>query len=167
MVFIDFERKYTVLSLFSWDFFPVFAVRPTYHLRQEKSKPIINQLKTYLNPDQYDTHPQSPIGKALAYVRNNWKGLCLFLTDGRIQIDNNATERDIKTFVMARKNFLFSCTQDGADSLGVHFSLIMSAKANGINPYHYYQALFKQLPHGSGFDFYESLLPWNIDLSLV
>ena len=92
---------------------------------------------------------------------NHWDNLQVYLTDGRAQIDNNATERDIKPFVMARKNFLFTCTQAGADSLGVHFSLILTAKKYGLNPVTYYTDILKQIPYFQSMDHYIKLLPWN------
>ncbi|MCP4049328.1 MAG: IS66 family transposase, partial [bacterium] len=73
----------------------------------------------------------------------------------------NATERDIKPFVMARKNFLFACTQAGADSLGVHFTLILTAKAHRLNPADYYMYILKQIPFCKSFEDYNRLLPWN------
>ena len=88
----------------------------------------------------------------------------MFLSDGRVEIDNNATERDIKPFVMGRKNFLFACTQAGADSLGVHFSLIVTAKHHGLNPAAYYEALFNRLPLCRSIQDYAALLPWAISL---
>ena len=70
----------------------------------------------------------------------------MFLDDGRLRIDNNATERDIKPFVMARKNFMFAATPEGADLLGVYFSLIMTAKYHGHNPFSYYEMILKKIP---------------------
>ena len=71
-------------------------------------------------------------------ISAHWGVLLTYLTDGRIEIDNNATERDIKPFVIARKNFLFACTPQGADSLGVHFSLVLTARLHGLEPMAYY-----------------------------
>jgi transposase len=60
---------------------------------------------------------------------------------GRLEIDNNATERQIRPFVIARKSFLFACTQKGADPLGVHFSLILTALNHGLEPQLYYKTV--------------------------
>jgi transposase len=84
-----------------------------------------------------------------------------FLSDGRVEIDNNATERDIKPFVMARKNFLFSCTPKGADSLAVHFSLILTARHHGLDPMAYYTDILTRIPHSKTPQQLDSLLPWN------
>ena len=85
-----------------------------------------------------------------------------YLSDGRVEIDNNATERDIKPFAIARKNFLFSCTQAGADALGVHFSVILTAKHHGWDPYRYYVAILNRLPFCRTMEDYRALLPWNL-----
>ena len=133
-----------------------------YRLRLEKSRPILTQFHNWLTTNKEKTLPKSPIGQAIAYTLNQWEGLQVFLTDGRLEIDNNATERDIKPFVIARKNFLFACTQAGADSLAVHFSLILTARLHGLNPLAYYQALLEKIPAcGSDYSELEKWLPWN------
>jgi len=129
--------------------------------RQEKAKPILEAHKKWLDAHFDLTPGQSPIRKAIAYSQNHWQGLIAYLDDGRVPIDNNATERDIKPFVMARKNFLFAATPAGADSLAVHFSLIITAKQHGLDPMAYYTAIFKRIPLCKSFDDFEKLLPWN------
>lgn len=134
--------------------------------RHAHSKPILDAWHEWLIEHKELTLKESPIGKAIQYVLNHWMGLNTYLTDARLEIDNNATERAIKAFVMARKNFLFACTQAGADSLGVHFSLILTAMHHGLDPYRYYLAILKQIPHCEKSSDYIQLLPWNLkDLS--
>jgi transposase len=135
-----------------------------FELRQKKSKPILEALDVWLRLNEANTLPKTPIGQAIAYARNHWEGLSRYISDGRLEIDNNATEREIKPFVMARKNFLFSATIEGADSLGIHFSLILTAKRHGLNPFAYYEAVLKQIPLCKTIQDYEALLPWNIQL---
>lgn len=138
----------------------VLSPEQIYTLRQDKSKPILDEFYTWLILAKAKTLPHSPIGKAVAYTLSHWQGLLVFLTDGRLKIDNNDTERDIKPFVMARKNFLFACTQKGADSLGVHFSLILTARLHGLNPIAYYEDILKRIPLCKKLDDYVPLLPW-------
>jgi len=107
---------------------------------------------------------KSPIGNAFKYSLTYWEDLEEYLSDGRLDIDNNSTERWIKRFVMARKNFLFASSQQGADALGVHFSLILTAEHHGLNPYHYYVAILKKIPYCKSLHDYEQLLPWNIKI---
>jgi len=134
-------------------------------LRQEKSGPILDRFYEWLTVNRDKTLPKSPIGQAIAYCLTHWDGLCVYLSDGRVDIDNNATERDIKPFVIARKNFLFACTQQGADSLGVHFSLILTARLHGLDPMAYYAKMLKRLPYCFTPDEYAALLPWNWTVS--
>ena len=101
----------------------------------------------------------------MAYVINHWDGLVHYLSDGRLELDNNLTEQEIKMFVIIRKNFLFACSVAGAKSLCAHLSLLRSAIANGLEPYRYIKAVLDALPLCQTVEDYEALLPWNIDLS--
>jgi transposase len=134
-----------------------------YELRQEKSKPLMDNFKKWLD-DLYPTVlPQSPLGKAMKYCLNLWPGLIRFLEDGRLEPDTNLTEQEIKPFVIARKNFLFSASVEGAKALCMHFSFIRTAKLHGLDPYQYYVNLLKSLPHCQSLQDFEALLPWNIN----
>lgn len=133
-----------------------------YQLRQKKSKPLTEKFKQWLDEMYPTTLPQSPLGKAMNYCINLWAGLTRFLDDGRLEIDNNLTEQQIKPFVIARKNFLFASSVDGADALCMHMSFIRTAKLHGHDPYHYYVKLLKDIPHCKTVEDYEKLLPWNM-----
>ena len=110
---------------------------------------------------------KSPIAKTINYTLCHWDGLARFSEDGRYLIDNNHTERAIKPFVIARKNFLFAGSQQGARALCLHFSLIRSAKLHKLDPYQYYVEIMKAIPHCKTTDDCEKLFPWNIDLVKV
>ena len=103
---------------------------------------------------------QSHLGKAIKYCLNQWESLNTFLLDGRLEIDNNRTERSIKPFVIARKNFLFCDTPGGARSSATTFNLIESAKENGLKPYDYIEYLLEELPNASTKDL-DSFMPWS------
>ena len=133
-----------------------------YTLRQEKSKPLMEKFKLWLNELYPTTLPQSSLGKAMNYCINLWSGLMRFLDDGRLEIDNNLTEQQIKPLVIARKNFLFAATVDGANALCKHVGFIRTAKLNGHDPYYYYVKLLKSIPHCNTVEDYEKLLPWNM-----
>ncbi len=133
-----------------------------YQLRQKESKPIMDEFKQWLDQVYPTVLPQSPLGNAINYCIKLWPGLTKFLEDGRLEIDNNLTEQEIKPFVIARKNFLFSATPKGANALCLHMSLIRTAKTHSIDPYHYYVKLLKSIPHCKKVEDYEKLLPWNI-----
>jgi len=133
-------------------------------LRQKESKPLMDKFKLWLDEVYPTLLPKSPLGNAVNYCIKLWSGLARFLDDGRLEIDNNLTEQEIKPLVMARKNFLFACSVDGANALCMHFSFIRTAKRHGLDPYHYYVKLLKSLPHCKSVEDYEKLLPWNIQL---
>lgn len=133
-----------------------------YQVRQSQTKPLLDEFKAWLDRHAELVFSKSPIGKAIAYARNHWEGLQVFLTDGRLSPDNNATEREIKTFVMARKNFLFCDSPAGADALGALFSIILTAKHHGLNPTTYFETVLKRAPHCNTFKDWQKLLPWNL-----
>lgn len=135
-----------------------------HELRQSKSKPLMEKFKIWLDDMYPTTLPQSALGKAMMYCIKLWPGLSRFLEDGRLEIDNNLTEQEIKPLVIARKNFLFCASQDGANALCLHLSLIRTAKLHGHDPYHYYVKLLKSIPYCQSVEDYEKLLPWNIKM---
>ncbi len=85
-------------------------------------------------------------GQAIAYSLNQWEKLTAFMENGRLEIDNNRSERSIKPFVIGRKNWLFANTPRGAKASAVIYSMIETAKENGLHPYNYLKYLFEQLP---------------------
>jgi transposase len=135
-----------------------------YQLRLEKSKPLMEKFNAWIDSIYPTLLPQSSLGKAANYCINRRAGLMRFLEDGRLEIDNNLTEQEIKPLVIARKNFLFCDSVDGAEALCLHFGLIRTAKLHGLDPYHYYVMLLKSIPYCSSVEDYEKLLPWNIGL---
>jgi hypothetical protein len=96
-------------------------------------------------------------------LKNQWPTLIVYLEDGRIELSNNRAERSIKPFVISRKNFLFANTPGGAQSSAVIFSLIETAKENGLDPYRYLTWVLKTAPtlDMKDCDQVEKLLPIN------
>ena len=133
-----------------------------YKLRLDKSKPIIDEFNVWIDKVQHTVLPKSALGLAVQYCINHRDGLMRFLDDGRLEIDNNLTEQAIKPLVIARKNFLFCSSVGGANALCLHFGIIRTAKAHGLDPYQYYVMLLKNVPHCKTVEDYEKLLPWNI-----
>ena len=99
----------------------------------------------------------------LAYLDTQWDKLVRYLEDGRIPIDNNAVENAIRPFVLGRKNWLFSDTPHGARASANLYSLIETAKANGLEPFAYLRHVFAELPGATTLDEVEALLPRQID----
>jgi transposase len=135
-------------------------------LRQEQSKPILDDFKEWLDKKAQVT-PKGLLGKAVFYTLNQWNRLIGYLDDGRLDIDNNLTENAIRPFVLGRKNWLFSGTPKGAEASALLFSLIETAKANKLDPYAYLRRIFEKLPAASSLEDYEALLPWNLSQEVL
>jgi transposase len=131
-------------------------------LRQRHSKPILDDFNAWAVEVQPLVPPRSSLGKAFNYVASHWEGLCEFVTDGRLAIDNNLTEQQIKPFVIARKNFLFADTEAGARALCTHFSLLRTAKHHGLEPYRYFLHILREVPYCQSVEDFEALLPWRL-----
>jgi transposase len=130
--------------------------------RQKRSLPVLRQFHVWLKSMEAQVLPKSLLGSAVTYCLNQWSKLNNFLLDGRLEIDNNRAERAIKPFVIGRKNWLFSNTPGGARSSAVIYSLVETAKENGLNPLTYLTYLFEQLPNIDlkDPDALDRLLPW-------
>lgn len=112
--------------------------------RQEQSKPLMEEFFRWLYAQHVST--KSAFGNAVGYALDQQKYLVRYLLDGRLEISNNRAERSIKPFVIGRKNFLFANTARGAKASAVMYSLVETAKENGINPYDYLVWLLKAAP---------------------
>ena len=139
------------------------APEERYEKRLEKTKPILDDYRRWLEDERKKTLPKSKLGEAINYSLKQWDSLVVFLEDGRLSCDNNLAERAIKPFVLARKNFLFAKSPKGATASGVAFSIIETAKANNLKPYYYLTYLFEQLPNIDleDHDSLETCLPWS------
>ena len=103
----------------------------------ELAKPVLDALLVWANEVIGKTAPKSALGKALYYLLEQWPYLIRYLEDGRLELSNNRAERSITPFVMGRKNWLFANTPAGAQPSAVIYSLIETAKENGLDPYRY------------------------------
>ncbi len=132
--------------------------------RQQQSVPLLEKLKTWLDESITTVPPQSAAGKALHYLNNEWDKLARYTQDGRYLMDNNLAENAIRPFVIGRKNWLFSQSVKGVKASANLYSIIETAKANGLEPYAYLRVLFAKLPQATTVDKIEMLLPGNIAL---
>ena len=131
--------------------------------RDRHARPILDEMRTWLDQAVGQVPPTSATGKALHYLNNEWPRLIRYLDDGRLEIDNNAAENAIRPFVIGRKNWLFSDSVKGVTASANLYSLIETAKANGLEPYTYLRYLFTELPKAETVDAIETLLPGNLD----
>lgn len=139
------------------------SIDEKHKIRQQQSKPLLAEFKAWLDKSTHHVPPTSGIGKAVAYCIRQWAKLERYIESGELNIDNNRAERAIKPFVIGRKNWLFSNTENGATASAVLYSLIETAKANGLIPFDYLKLLFETLPGYSG-DIAD-LMPWNVALT--
>ena len=131
--------------------------------RDRHARPILDEMKGGLDQVLPQVPPTSATGQALHYLHNEWDKLIRYLDDGRLEIDNNLAENAIRPFVIGRKNWLFSNSVRGVKASANFYSLIETAKANGLEPYAYLRYLFTELPKAETVDAIEALLPGDID----
>jgi transposase len=141
------------------------SVRDICELRQQQARPVLEEFKHWLEEKAPLTPPGGLLGKAIGYTLNQWSRLIVYLDDGRLRPDNNLVENAIRPFVVGRKNWLFSGHPRGAAASAFLYSLIETAKANGLKPYAYLRYLFDQLPLAKTEEDYRSLLPPYMDAS--
>lgn len=134
--------------------------------RLVRSQPVLDAFSEWLKEQTPKVVPKSALGKAIKYCRNQWERLVVFLEDGRLEIDNNRAERSIKPFVMGRKSWMFSNTAKGAETSAIIYSVVETAKENGLNPFCYLKYLFEELPNMDTNDQTKltQLLPWSSTL---
>jgi transposase len=106
-------------------------------MRQARSRQVMDELKVLLLAEQPKHLPKGPMGEAVGYALSQWNALTLFLTDARLPIDNNASERALRIAALGRKNFLFVGHNEAGENLAGLYSLIATCEANGVNPIEY------------------------------
>lgn len=133
--------------------------------RQERSRLILDAFWTWVDENKDNCLPKSKLAKAFGYALNQKDRLMNFLQDGNIAISNNLAENSIRPFTVGRRNWLFSGSPEGTAASAAVYSIVETAKANGLNPYEYLRYIFKYLP-GVCFDeepeYLEEFLPWNL-----
>ena len=135
------------------------AYRHNYRL--EHAQPILAKLKKWLDETRPTVAPKTALGKALYYLDHQWPRLVRYLDDGQYPIDNNPVENAIRPFAIGRKAWMFSTSIQGAKASANLYSLIETAKANGLEPYAYLKTVFSKLPNITGYDDVDNLLPQN------
>jgi transposase len=129
-------------------------------LRQERSKPILEDIRAYLEREQPQVLPKSPEGEAIAYTLSNWKALTCYCDDGDLEIDNNlvyaacgisagsrhsGAERSLRGVAVGRKNWMFYGSDHGGRTAAVLTSLIATAKRFAVDPFAYLRDIFARI----------------------
>jgi transposase len=132
------------------------------HRRREQVEPVLEKLSAWLEERKSQVPPSTTLGKAICYAVEQWPQLIRYLESPLLSPDNNACERAIRPFVVGRKNWLLSGSPAGAEASAAWYSLIETAKLNGVEPYLYLCYILSRLPDGDDPEEYRLLLPWSI-----
>ncbi len=128
-----------------------------HRLRNERAKPVWDEMLKWVKENQVKVPAKSKIGEAFTYLIGEYEYLIGYLEDGRLECDNGFTERAIRKFAIGRNNWLFSDQVEGAHASAVLYSLVVTAKINGVNPYRALVKLFAALPKANAIEDYERL----------
>jgi transposase len=130
-------------------------------VRSLRSRPIMNSLCDWFEASLAKLSPKSDTTAAIRYALSNWEALTRYCDDGRREIDNNAAERALRCVAIGRRNYLFAGSDRGGERAATFYSLIGSAKLNGLNPEAYLREVFERIADHP-ITRIEELLPWNI-----
>ena len=129
-------------------------------VRQARTAPLVEDFGVWLRKQRARVSPKSRLGEKLAYIGNHWAGLKVFLTDGRVEMDNNAAENVIRPLALNRKNALFAGHDEGGAAWARIATLTETAKLNGVNPYAYLKSTLEAIANGHPASDIDQLLPW-------
>ena len=106
-------------------------------MRQNKSKPVMEEIRTWLDKQKHIARPKSSFGKAVSYMDNQWERLLVFLDDASVPPDNNHAERLLRRIALGRKNSLFVADDDSGQRYAINMSIVATCRLLGINPLDY------------------------------
>jgi transposase len=129
------------------------------HRLSRGAEKILDELMEFVASERLSVSTASPYYDALKYADDELPHVRQYLREGFIEIDNNLAENAIRPFALGRRNWLFMCTEDGAQASANIYSLIMTAKANGVDPYTYLTKVIARLPLCQSLEDYEEILP--------
>jgi hypothetical protein len=158
---LDFIGQLSLIERWLWDRDHPTTPERRVEIRRRQSQPIMQEFHAWLEALAPKVLPESRLGKAVYYTLGQWQKLCVFLTHGEVPIHNNRCENAIRPFVVGRKGWLFADTVKGAVASANLYSLVETAKANGLEPHAYLSFLFERLPYLKSVEDCEAVLPWN------
>ena len=126
---------------------------------------MLDDLKAWLDKNIGKVAKDSKTHEAMQYTLNQWPQLIAYCDDGRLNISNVLAENAIRPFVIGRKAWLFADTSKGATASANWYSLVETAKANGLEPFAYLCEMLRKLPYTETVEELEALLPWNINIT--
>jgi transposase len=134
--------------------------------RQARSRPLLEQLRHWMEGTLRSLSTKSETAGAIRYALSHWRALTRYVDDGRLEIDNSAAERSLRAVVMGRKNYLFMGSDSGGQRAAALYSLIGTAKLNGVDPALYLRTVLAQIPEHP-INRVDDLLPWNFASSVL
>jgi transposase len=135
--------------------------------RQARSKPALDAFHVWAVAQRRRLSGKAPLGKAFQYSLNRWDALTRYIEDGRLSIDNNLSERLLRGIAITRKNFLFVGSDRGGDRAAAIYTIVESAKLNGLDPEAYLATVLDRMAHGHAINRLAELLPWNVKPALA
>ena len=133
-------------------------------VRQSAARPLIDDLAAFLDASLAMISGRSELAKAIRYARSRWRALTRYLDDGTLEISNNAAERAIRPLALGRKNYLFAGSDAGGERAAVAYTLIETAKLNGLDPEAYLREVVGRIADHP-INRIAELLPWNIGVA--
>ena len=137
-----------------------------HHIRQTRAAPLLATMHTWLENTLAKLSKKSDTAAAIRYALSRWRALTRYLDHGTLEIDNNAAERALRVVALGRKNFLFAGSDQGGDRAAAMYSLLGSAKLNGLDPEIYLQHVLERIADHP-ISRVHALLPWNVSLARV
>lgn len=131
--------------------------------RREHALPLLQEFRCWLIARIGSTPPTGLLGTAMNYALKQWDRLVVYVNDPHVGLDNNAAENAIRPFAVGRKNWLFAGSPASARASANLYSLVETAKANGLEPYRYLRFLFERLPYATTLEDYQKLTPLYLD----
>jgi transposase len=130
-------------------------------VRQTRARPLLDEFEKWMEKELRSLSPKSETAAAIRYALSRWRALTRYVDDGHLEIDNSAAERALRAVALGRKNYLFAGSDAGGDRAAAFYSLIGSAKLNGLDPEHYLRTVLARVADHPVKQISE-LLPWNL-----
>lgn len=130
-------------------------------IRQAEAVPLLASFKAWLDNQRRRLSAKSALAKAIGYALARWSALTCYARDGRYAIDNNPAERALRGITVTRKNYLFLGSQTGGERAAILYTIIETARMNGLDPQGYIAAVINRMARGHSNTRIDELLPWN------
>ncbi len=135
--------------------------------RQSRAVAILDALRDWLTAQRRRLSAKNALAKAIQYALSRWDALTRYAGDGRLAIDNNVAERALRGIAITRKNFLFLGSDAGGERAAILYTVLESAKLNGLDPQTWLTDVIDRMANGHPINRLAELLPWNWQPKIV